>query len=475
MAAARFKLLIPLFFLLQACAQQSWIASMAASGCVADSEKLVSEADWTDPGKLSVRIRQGEFTPMVFALTKNRPYEIEFENADDVSHVFQAPDFFRSVAFDKIVADGKEIKKICPRSLVIEPGKKLMAYLIPVRDGRYEFSDNTFNLPTGPLAGVGGSISIEKKRGFLIRPPKSIPPYPEGIREFLNAPVRPPVEPGPGPQPGGLFDDTEQSPPAEPGGLFDDQEQNPPAEPGGPAESPASAPPIEEMFADPLKEDSQKEAPQQPIFPPPPAPVETSPEPPTVQEEPAPAKDIIEREPPAVPAPVPEPKPEAKKALAPDPDYDPTLPPLEELLKDEPGDIPLFSDDAGSDAPLPSLKELLGAEPKAPIPARKKGKGTDGHKASRAKPVVPKDSLPKASVAPEVKTPEVSPKEPEKKAVPVEKEKTQKEQQPDLFGDDLFKLPDDNTEGGGAGADDTLLEDSLRYLPYFGLGGMNGG
>ncbi len=435
MAALRFKLLIPLFFLLQACAQQSWLPSVAASGCVPDAEKRISEADWTDPGRLSIRIRQGEFTPMVFGLTKNRPYEIEFENADDVSHVFQAPNFFRSVAFDKIVVDGEEIREICPRSLTIGPGKKLTAYLIPVRDGRYEFSDNTFNLPLGPLTGVSGSISIEERMVSLIRPPKSIPPYPEGIREFLNAPVRARVESGPAPQPGGLFDDTEQSPPAEPGGLFNDAEQSPPAEPGGlfndvkeePAATPvppideaAPVPQIDEMFPDPLKEE-----PQQPVSPP----------------AAAPAKDTPEQEPPtpAAPAPAPSPKPEAKKA--------PTLPTLEELLRDEPV-TPFFPEEEGLDKTLPSLKELLGDEPQGP--ATKKGKGAGGLKAS---------------------PPKAPPEKPKKKAVPKEKKQTQKEQEPDPFSDDLFKLPDGNTDGGGAGADDTLLEDSLRYLPYLGLGG----
>ncbi len=472
MAALRFKLLIPLFFLLQACAQQSWVTSMTTVGCVPDAQKRVSEADWSNPGKLSVRIRQGEFTPMVFGLTNNRPYEIEFENADDVPHTFQAADFFRSVAFDKIRVDGEEVKKICPRSLVIAPGKKLTAYLIPVRDGRYEFSDNTFDLPLGALAGVSGSISIEEKRVALIRPPKSIPPYPEGILEFLKAPVRAPVESGPGPQPGGLFDDTQQSPPAEPGGLFDDQEQSPPAEPGGlfndvedtssPAPAPEAAPvaPIDEMFADPLKEESQQPA-SPPVF-------DEPAQGPQKEEPPAPVSAPI----PVVPKPE-APKIEAKKVPAFDLNPPPTLPRLEDLLKDEPA-MPLFPEDKSSDAPLSPLRKILGAESNGVAHDRKNGR-KKGKVTGSLKAIPPKPSVPPLSVTPVVKPPAAAPEKPKEKAAPKEKEKTQKEQQTDPFGDDLFKLPDDKIDGGGSGTDDNLLEDSLRYVPYLGLGGMNRG
>lgn len=72
--------------------------SLSRIGCAVFSETKVGAVNWDTAWSVNMRIRQGEYRPVVLGFTAERPYVLRIANADDSDRMFRASGFFDSVA-----------------------------------------------------------------------------------------------------------------------------------------------------------------------------------------------------------------------------------------------------------------------------------------------------------------------------------------------------------------------------------------
>ena len=183
--------------------------------CQAEGQDRLRTVDWSNVRVVPIIIRQDRFEPMVIRVSQNEPYIFRFTNRDDSDHVFRAPDFFESIAVDKVVVAGREIQEPCMAGIGVPPGAVIDMHFIPSRDGRYEFTDSRFGLPAIFAAGTSGVIYITVPRERVespvnlrvVEPPPPVPlePRPETQPSPFGLPSGFPVDPSmqaPGLDPG---------------------------------------------------------------------------------------------------------------------------------------------------------------------------------------------------------------------------------------------------------------------------------
>ena len=146
---------------LQACAYPGGTNSFFANTCVADARERVEAADWSKAEVIPIRIRQNEFNPMIIGLKRDQPYVIRITNADDAHHVFGAGEFFQSVAVAKVDMGGDGDDQTCITRVAIAGGQTAEVVFVAVRDGRYEFADNSIASPWFDFGDAMGVIYIE--------------------------------------------------------------------------------------------------------------------------------------------------------------------------------------------------------------------------------------------------------------------------------------------------------------------------
>lgn len=220
----RFRLfaVMAMLLALSSCAYGVGGTGVFMADCTKETAGYTQDVDWETATTVDLRIRQGEFTPVYIGLTQGKAYVLRVENGDDSDHYFRAIDFFRSVAVERIsVVGGRIFERPCVDALTLPAGKTTEVRFVAVRDGSYEFQNNSLLISMALVGSAGGFITIER--------PRTIPESPvEGLKLFETVLVKP-VESRPSP---GLFDDGEEETPSP--GLFDDQvEETPPAEAPG--------------------------------------------------------------------------------------------------------------------------------------------------------------------------------------------------------------------------------------------------
>ncbi len=127
--------------------------------CHPDSDVLIESADWAAAETIEMRVRQGEYTPMLLFFGQGKPYVLRIENADDVSRIFRAEEFFGAIAPKSLTIAGHS-HEACVSYFEMGPGETGEFKFVAARDGRYDFADNA--LPYGVMLGAPGTgvISI---------------------------------------------------------------------------------------------------------------------------------------------------------------------------------------------------------------------------------------------------------------------------------------------------------------------------
>ncbi len=243
MRFSRYPALMGAALLLAGCTPGESGFTLFDSVCKTPEPEKFADVDWDTARKINLRIRQDTFTPTYLGLVQGIPYRLMIENADDNRHVFRAQEFFRSVA----VADVRVISGpgagvntgyFCSGAVSIAPGGITEARFVSVRDGVYEFDNNSVLLSFAMVGSAGGFIIIEPKR--------VIPESPVKHLKFLE---RKPLITSPAATPAS----------APSGGLFDDD----PA-PEQPVEAAPSVPveelPVEELPVEELPQESKPKA-----------------------------------------------------------------------------------------------------------------------------------------------------------------------------------------------------------------------
>ena len=125
--------------------------------CIENAAEWVEGRELEKIETVNVRIRQGEYTPMILRFKQEHTYKIRLINRDDVSRAFRARDFFHSIAVSRLTLGGKKIANPCVASVWLGPYQTAELDFVAVRDGRYEFEDSPFifdSIITGAASGV---------------------------------------------------------------------------------------------------------------------------------------------------------------------------------------------------------------------------------------------------------------------------------------------------------------------------------
>lgn len=134
--------------------------------------KAVDEADWSKAVDLSLRIRQGDFNPMVLSLRVGAPYRLTLVNDDDVVHSFAAAEFFAEAAVKSLEPTETPIKPGSALEVVLlEPGASRTVELIPLREGTYDFEDGEPGIyMPGLRLSVLNRIIVAGKGYLIVKP-----------------------------------------------------------------------------------------------------------------------------------------------------------------------------------------------------------------------------------------------------------------------------------------------------------------
>jgi len=148
-----------------------WGINFSGAACKDDTKQILEGVDWNQAKMLDIRIRQGHFSPTYLGLYVDQPYILNIENADDANHSFRAFDFFRAVAVAGLSADGADFKDIkCIAGVTIPPRTKTALRFVAVRDGTYEFDDDSIINSLAMIGSGGGFITIEPRRRIIESP-----------------------------------------------------------------------------------------------------------------------------------------------------------------------------------------------------------------------------------------------------------------------------------------------------------------
>ena len=129
----------------------------SADSCREDTIQYVEGIDWSRARIVSIRIRQGEYDPLIIRLLQDQPYIFRIINRDDDFRDFRAVEFFDAVAVDNVSINGIDTGESCITTVTVPPMQTAELRLVAVRDGRYEFEDQPLPLPG--LVSWGGAAA----------------------------------------------------------------------------------------------------------------------------------------------------------------------------------------------------------------------------------------------------------------------------------------------------------------------------
>lgn len=149
---------------LSACAAPTGVTSFTVGGCKQISKRAEAKINWARVPEIELRIRDGEYSPMVTRLQQGRPYVLRIRNRDDSVRVFRSQDFFKSNAVLAIGVEGVRADDTCVASVSIPSRQSAEIRMVAITDGTFEYEDNLLLLPFVFSGGAGGAIVIEERR-----------------------------------------------------------------------------------------------------------------------------------------------------------------------------------------------------------------------------------------------------------------------------------------------------------------------
>ncbi len=135
--------------------------------CATVAEEDIRQVNWTRVPEVNMRVRGGEFEPMIVQLKQGWPYIFRIRNRDDTPRIFAADDFFAKMAVIRITIDDKRQDDTCVRRIKVPPRTTAELRLVAARDGRYEFEDTP--IPVAGLFSHGASGLIIVEERFSVR------------------------------------------------------------------------------------------------------------------------------------------------------------------------------------------------------------------------------------------------------------------------------------------------------------------
>lgn len=149
---------------LAGCAADSGVSTFAAADCKQISKRAEAKINWARVPEIELRVRNGEYSPMVMSLKQGRPYVLRIRNRDDETRIFRARDFFVKNAVIAVGIEGVRVEETCINSVTVPPRQSAEIRMVAVTDGTYEYEDNSLLLSFVFSGGPGGAIIVEERR-----------------------------------------------------------------------------------------------------------------------------------------------------------------------------------------------------------------------------------------------------------------------------------------------------------------------
>jgi len=131
--------------------------------CASVDADDVKRVNWTRVPEINMRIRSGEFEPMIVQMKQGWPYVFRIRNGDDEDHTFTSRDFFSSMTMIRITIDGDRQNRTCVPKIRIPAKKTVEMRLVAAVDGRFEFEDTPVPIKGLFLSkGASGVIIVEE-------------------------------------------------------------------------------------------------------------------------------------------------------------------------------------------------------------------------------------------------------------------------------------------------------------------------
>jgi hypothetical protein len=127
--------------------------------CGDEPEKRLSFVDWRDSREIDIRIRLGDFWPMVLELHRDQPYLLRITNVDAESRIFSSPDLFKVVYLRSVSIDGRAPEYNPADGLRLPPNSSAEVQLVALCGGRFEFRESWF--PTKASDTAQGVIYVQ--------------------------------------------------------------------------------------------------------------------------------------------------------------------------------------------------------------------------------------------------------------------------------------------------------------------------
>jgi uncharacterized cupredoxin-like copper-binding protein len=133
-----------------------------AQDYVTNSADIVKAANWDQMETITIELTEHDFDPKHLKLKANKPYRLVLKNTGEADHYYTAVDFFKSVAWRKVMTprpQGGEIK--APYFSAVEVFKKtgvVELYFVTVKTGKFEV---ICTIDDHKDKGMLGSITVE--------------------------------------------------------------------------------------------------------------------------------------------------------------------------------------------------------------------------------------------------------------------------------------------------------------------------
>ncbi|TCS65030.1 cupredoxin domain-containing protein [Varunaivibrio sulfuroxidans] len=154
--------------LLAACSAVPDSVRALSAACPTDSSGALGKVNWKQAEHIRIRVRQGEYTPMVQHFVQGRPYVLSLVNGDTQTHYFSAPGFARAVLTDTLRPGGGKTGRDCVNTVTLKAGQTVTWRFIAAHDGRYTYYDNAFALLGGLIP--SGTVVIDEPPAYLLEP-----------------------------------------------------------------------------------------------------------------------------------------------------------------------------------------------------------------------------------------------------------------------------------------------------------------
>ena len=115
------------------------VASIAQEDYVRNSKEYVDKANWNKAETITITMSEHDYSPRDVVFKAGQAYKVELKNEGEKDHYFTAPEFFRSVAWRKVMVNKQaEIKAPYFTAVeVLKKGGQLDLYFVAVKSGKY--------------------------------------------------------------------------------------------------------------------------------------------------------------------------------------------------------------------------------------------------------------------------------------------------------------------------------------------------